>query len=436
MKGICTLLGVVGLGLGVVGIVLYVQGPYEESKGLTPYRHRAIDSRYPFGHISAQDAGDIDGDRYPDIVIRSGKSGEAEIAWYRNPLGKDRNGDREWTKYRIASDAYPSGNRSSGSALLVFDVNRDGRPDVITGAKVKDIGNGLFWWEAPEDPRTGDWRRHLIAAPASVTGEEFAPHDMRLADIDQDGRADLVIGGSSNQGVYWARIPMAPSQATNWELLRIGSPRGSSYAGLAVGDINGDGRPDVVHADVWYQSSDPLSQPEWRAYAYGAINIPPSNVELYDMDRDGKLDIVVSSGHSGEYGQVVWYKAVGGPESLWTPMAISSQSLAGPESLLVLAGPPENSPHIVTAEMDFLGVSEQRRMFLYSPAGPELTVWQEIILHTGKNFRSLKAVDLDRDGDLDLSAISFTEPDGYAHVDWFENTGEFLHEKPGARTSD
>jgi len=61
----------------------------DNSPSVTQYfRHHAIDSKYSFGHISATHAGHIDGDGYLDIVIRSGKSGKAEIAGYKNPLGE------------------------------------------------------------------------------------------------------------------------------------------------------------------------------------------------------------------------------------------------------------------------------------------------------------------------------------------------------------
>jgi len=57
---------------------------------------------------------------------------------------------------------------------------------VITGAQIEGIGNGLFWWEPPKNSTSGDRTRHLIAGSDRETGEEFAPHNMQIADIDQD----------------------------------------------------------------------------------------------------------------------------------------------------------------------------------------------------------------------------------------------------------
>ena len=266
-------------------------------------RHK-IEGQYPFGHISSQAVGDFDGDGYLDIVIRSGKSGKAEIAWYRNPLGERKSGKKVWKKYQIGTELYPSGSRSSGCGLLVHDINNDGRSDIVTGAKVEGIGNGLFWWESPLNPMEGKWHRFLIKAPNQTNKEEYAPHDLILADVNMDGKSDIVIGGSSNQGVYWTVIPKEPRDASNWKLFMVGKARGLAYAGLAVGDIDGDRRPDIIRSDVWYQATGPVDKPHWKPHLYGLINTPPSNIALKDIDHNGKLDIVVSSGHNFRNGHV------------------------------------------------------------------------------------------------------------------------------------
>ena len=413
--------------LGTVFIGLIIQSCTQTDKYNPPemtkyFRHHSIDSKYPFGHISATNAGDIDGDGYLDIVIRSGKSGEAEIAWYKNPMNKQEK-NAKWQKYRISDDAYPSGGHSSGSSLLVHDVNRDGKPDVITGAKVQGIGNGLFWWESPKDITSDNWTRYLIAGPDHESGEEYAPHDMQITDIDQDQINDLVVAGSSNQGVYWARIPVDPKKSESWKLHRVGRPRGSAFSGLAVGDIDNDGRVDIVHADVWYQSSGLAAEPHWKPHPYGLINFPPSHVALHDLDGDDYLDIIVSSGHNGSQGSVVWYRAPKNNGTLW-PHSFITQGLAAPENLVVLEDQNLGGLVIFTAELDFLNLKEQRLALVFSLSDINTNTWEKNILHKGKNFRMMQMAYLDNDEDMDLYAVSFTEADGYAHVDWFENISE------------
>lgn len=386
------------------------------------FTHHTVERCYPHGHISTQYAGDMDGDGFLDIVIRSGKSGAAEIAIYQNPLKVKQETDRKWDKVIISQDEYPSGSKSSGTGLLLHDINKDGRLDVITGAKIDGLGNGLFWWKSPGTSVMDNWERYLIASPDTSTGEEFAPHDLILADIDKDGVLDIIIGGSSNQGVYWARIPEGMLAQQKWQLMQVGRPRGYAYAGLAVGDIDHDGRYDVVHADAWYRAVGPVSTPRWEMNLFGLINGPPSNIKIYDVDKDANLDIIVASGHNPDRGEVVWYKSGSDPARPWEPHKISG-FLAAPENLVVFDYQ-NGRIGIITAELDFRNTKEKRSVILYTIEDMDSQRWNETLLHVGNNFHMMRSADLDNDGDLDLYAASFEEANGCSHVDWFENISQ------------
>lgn len=404
------------------------------------FLHHAVDSTYAGGHISSQAAGDIDRDGFIDIVIRSGKSGPGEIAWYRNP---GRWG-AVWTHHVIAKVAYPDGPWCSGTGLALHDIDGDGRLDVVAGAKDEHGLRGLFWWRCPasapirasadhsvtragvgrmpnRDGASGipsPWARFPIAVDRGRGEEEFPPHDIHFSDLDADGRQDLVFSGSSAQGTWWAPVPRAPRARLLWTLHRVGPPQGQAFAGMDTGDMDGDGRVDIVRSGVWYRSVGPLHDPRWQENAYGLVNEPPSNVVLFDTDGDGRLDIVVASGHNPRVGEIVVYESRGQKPGHWRSHRIA-QNLFGPENLVVWRD--SSGVEIVTAELDFRHHRAGRRRVIRLTRAAGTSRWIRHRVYTGPNYHVMHGADLDNDGDLDLYAGSFTEPDGLAHVDAFEN---------------
>jgi hypothetical protein len=189
--------------------------------------------------------GDINGDKRVDVL-------EA-VGWWEQPANPQP--DQPWI-------FHPFQFADWAAQMMVYDVNGDGLPDVITAWHCHHYG--LVWWEQVKSDNGPTWKKHELLTPnPDVTTTDFRPSQMHafdLVDMNGDGLKDFVTGKRFwSHGPTGDKEPDAPATVVWWELKRgaqgatftphlIDDNSGVGTQVTAV-DLNNDGRPDVVVAN-------------------------------------------------------------------------------------------------------------------------------------------------------------------------------------------
>ncbi len=150
----------------------------------------------------------------------------------------------------------------SGYMTVVADIDADGKPDVVALSSGSD---GLVWFKNPT------WTRYTITTKAKQL-IYCAPYD-----VNGDGHLDLAVASdfdmsntTSGGTVSWAEAPADPTQSQAWTLHAIGAVPTSHR--LRWGDLDGDGKKELIDLPIFGVNSDPTTHA--GAVALTAFSIP------------------------------------------------------------------------------------------------------------------------------------------------------------------
>ena len=361
-------------------------------------------------------AADVNGDGKPDLIVPN--YGDSNVSVLLNTTAPGATSPGFATQQAFATGGQPY------SATAV-DVNGDGRPDLVVANYLGDDVSILLNTTAPG-----------ATTPSFATQQPFAagshPDSVTAADVNGDGRPDLVVANLGDSNVSVLLNATVPGATTLSFATQQNFATGVQPYSVTTADVNGDGRPDLVVANsagssvsVLLNATAPgatmLAFAAQSSFAAGTL---PYSITAADVNGDGKPDLVVAN--SGDNtASVLLNTTVSGATA---PSFAAQQILAtgrNPYSVIAANVNGDGKPDLIVANLQ----DDTASVLLNTtvPGAATLGFAAPPSFGTGTHPYAFTTADVNGDGKPDL--IVANEGDAIANVSVLLNTTA-----PGAAT--
>lgn len=353
-------------------------------------------------------AGALDVDNDGDLDIVSGSH------WYEAPT---------WAKHDTR-DVLRYGTYYNCFATLPVDVNADGNMDYATCSY---FGRSFGWVENPGQ-KGKKWTYHEVDLPGTSEAAW-------TVDLTGDGKPDFL--PNPTNVVVWYEL-VETGKAPKFKKHDFGTA--AAGHGVGSGDINRDGRIDLLTPKGWFEAPAKPSDQEWTWHPDWNLGATGIQILARDMDGDGLTDLIWGMGHDkglywakqtkGADGKVEWKKelidiSIASVHTLlWADLDGDGQDemITGKRVYAHEREPGDvDAPAIAAFNYHTAGGWKRRDIYVGEPAKNAPTdpakrlALRDFPKGTAGTGLQMTAIDMDKDGDLDLVAP------GKSGLYWFEN---------------
>jgi hypothetical protein len=307
----------------------------------------AVQKTFAVDSPSSLAVGDFNGDGRPDLVVADAGSNTVSVLLNTTPANATTPSFAVQKTFAVGT--YPM-------SVAVVDVNGDGRPDIAV-ANQGDKTVSVLLNMTPVNAST----------PAFAAQQTFAcgadPLSVAVGDLNGDGRPDIAVACEGEPLSLLVNTTPAGASAASFAPQQTFAVGGLAWA-VAMGDLNGDGRPDLAVANFLSKSVSVLlnltaagaTTLAFSTQQTFAVGVNPEAVAVGDFDGDSRPDLVVANWNDNTLSVLVNTTSAGAT----TPSFVVQQTFAvgkQPGSVVVGDFDGDGRPDLVTANANSSTVS-------------------------------------------------------------------------------